>query len=147
MTKPTKALSSSLKADRVAMATAIQALAEQHGCVVEYRAGDDYVGPRAIHVAIKAPGGLQLTVEFDGDMLHPNEHVLSWHMNSGLTSNKLCPHYWPRLNTCHFRKATDVVSGFEELHTLLAKRFKDLQSGHAYQGQPAQQQDKRVALA
>lgn len=128
MTKP---LSSRRKADRETMANAVIALATRLGASAERDEvfADD---PLRIFVRIQAPGGLCLTVEFDGENSYPDTHVLSWHMST-TSDNRLNPDYWPCLNTVHFHKATDVAEGFDALCQVLETRLTALADGRAYQ--------------
>ena len=89
-------------------------------------------GPRAAQVKIKAPRGLLLSVDFDGDSNQPDTHVLSWHIKHGGTA-RLQTTFAPSVNTCHFRKATDIAHGFDELLPIIARRLDSAISGEAFQ--------------
>ena len=89
-------------------------------------------GPRAVQVEIKAPRGLRLSVDFDGDSNQPDIHVLSWHFKHGGTA-KLQTTFAPSVNTCHFRKATDIAYGFDALLNIIALRLDSAISGEAFQ--------------
>lgn len=127
----TRTLSETRKADRQRMAELVIQLARRLGAKADYH--DVFKDrPNEVWVVIEAPGGLQLTVDFDGKSWQPNTYVLSWHM-SHTSDKKLCPIYWDRVNNVHYLKATDVAVGFDELANLLATRLAAAKSGAAYQ--------------
>jgi hypothetical protein len=119
------------KADRQKMAALVIEQATRLGCkaYIEEALKDN---PYVVWARIEAPGGLLLTVEFDGKSWQPNTHVLSWHMTFDST-RRLSPDYWPHLNTVHHHKATDVAHGFEALTALLERRLADAVAGTVYQ--------------
>lgn len=126
-----KPLSETRKADRLKMAALVIEQATRLGCKAHLEeAFKDH--PSVTWVRIEAPGGLLLTVDFDGKSWQPNTHVLSWHMGFDST-RRLSPDYWPYLNIVHFHKATDVASGFDALTELLERRLADAVAGTVYQ--------------
>lgn len=120
------------------MAEAVVALAAQYGCKVQQQQGGSYPGPRCIKVDIEAPGGLCVSVEFDGHSVQPDTHVLSWHMALG-SEAKLDPQtFGGSVNPHHFRKATYVAEGFRDLMFKLEAGLALCQDGSAYQSPVAQ---------
>ncbi|MDO8414830.1 MAG: hypothetical protein Q7S87_01315 [Agitococcus sp.] len=92
------------------MAETISTIAADCGATVTCEAG-----PREISLDVATPDGLQVCVEFDGRSLQPNIYVLSWHMDFK-SSKRLNPDtFGGNVNTCHFKKATYVAYGFEDL--------------------------------
>lgn len=123
-------LSETRKADRQKMAEMVIKLARRLGAKADFNeVFKDH--PSEVWVDIEAPGGLQLTIDFDGKSWQPNTYVLSWHMAYD-SPRRLSPDYWPSLNTVHFLKATDVARGFDELANTLAVRLAAAASGSAY---------------
>lgn len=89
--------------------------------------------PHEIWVRIRAPGGLLLTLDFDGRSPQPDTHVLSWHMYWD-SMNELEPYFWTHVNTVHYCKATDVCEGLDDLLITLKRRLTACVDGTAYQG-------------
>ena len=120
------------KADRLAMASAVHALALEYGCeaAIEDKPYGD-LSPQESCVRIRANRGLCLTVDFDGRSPQPDVHVLSWHMATD-TDARLADAFCPSLNTSHYCKATDVAYGFDHLLATLRKRLALAQSGEAF---------------
>lgn len=126
-------LSETRKSDRPKMAGLVADLAVTRNCSVSVTTGGDYPGPRRTIVGIKAPGGLCLGVDFDGDSSQPNVHVLSWNVALGSPA-KLSPSVFGQgINPYHFRKATDVAHGMLELLDILDFRLAQAENGTAYQ--------------
>lgn len=124
-------LTETRKADRAEMARQLVALVQSKGvpCVLE---DPSIWGPRAIMVTIEAPRGLRLSVDFDGGSTQPDTYVLSWHMKHGSTA-KLRGNFAPSVNTYHFRKATDIAHGFDNLLEIIAQRLDATLDGSAFQ--------------
>ena len=118
------------KKDRAEMAHLLTELVVQKGatCATEPNLG----GSRGFTVKIKAARGLSVSVDFYGDSGQPNAYVLSWYIGVGHTA-KLQADFAPSVNSHHFRKATDIAYGFEELLTTIAYRLDSANSGEAFQ--------------
>lgn len=125
------ALTEKLAADRSAMAKQVIQIATDHGATAQY---DEFTGPREIMVSIEAPGGLCISLDFDGASPQPDVFVMSWHMD-WRTSHKLNPTAFApdSVNPHHHRKATDFAYGFDQLCELLALRLSHAATGAAYQ--------------
>lgn len=115
-------------ADRIEMAREVWHIARRCGCSADIEA----VTAREIWVKVRCPGGLRITVDFDGYTAQPGTHVLSWYMPHDCPG-RLAPGAFQSVNTSHQRKATDIVSGFDPLCRLLERRFKAARDGSAYQ--------------
>ena len=127
-----KHLSVSRKADRLRMAALVKDLGHEFDCEIETAAGGSYPGERCIQVSLAAPGGLQVTVKFDGESSLRNTFVLSWHM--ALCSNvRLDPVRFGEVNPHHFQKATHIAEGFEHLTQVLRRDLAMAKDGSAYQ--------------
>lgn len=123
------------KADRAAMVEIVRELAVSEGAeaTIEDRPFGD-IEPRTIVCRIRAARGLCLTVDLNGDSSQPDVYVLSWHVDYKAPDEvKLSRAYWPSLNTCHFRKATDIAEGFDALCDVLRRRLADIREGKAFQ--------------
>ena len=127
MTKP---LTETRKADRAEMARQLEALILDKGATCEVR--PSIWGPRATTVAIETAHRLALSVDFDGDSSQPDTHVLSWHFKHG-GAVKLQAGFAPSVNPFHFRKATDIAHGFDELLSIISQRLDSVNSGAAFQ--------------
>lgn len=105
-----------LKADREAMAAAIEALALHHGATVS-RELRGLPSPREVQVHIKL-NGLALGLDFDGESCQPDIHVCAWHIESGW-DRQLAPAFGCAVggpvNSYHRSKCTAVAYGFEDL--------------------------------
>lgn len=115
--------------DRLKMAYEVTKLAEAHGATVERQ---DFSGlkPRSIDLLITAARGLSLSLDFDGQSCQPDVFVLSWHFR-GVTDACLADAFGD-LNRHHFRKATDIAHGFDDLMDILARRLAQAESGEAF---------------
>lgn len=118
--------------DRIAMAAKVAALCAEFGIDHEV---DMHYDKRATAVQVKAPKGLQLTCDFDGDSLQPNVFVLGWYVHWEHRDTKLNPAAFGHdsVNPFHFRKATDVAYGFFDLQSTLRARFAAIKDGSIYQ--------------
>lgn len=118
--------------DRRGMAHLVSALCKEFDIDHEV---DMHYDKRATAVQIKAPKGLQLTCDFDGDSPQPNVFVLSWYVHWEHRDTKLNPAAFGHdsVNPYHFRKATDVAYGFDELRQILRARFAAIKDGSIYQ--------------
>lgn len=116
-------------ADRKAMAQAVLALAEQHGVAARV----EYEQPTCIALDLRLPGGLCLHLDFDGRSCQPDVYVLSWHMRYDTdTGLFVSPAFWPSHNSVHYKKATVVAYGFEDLMASLTRAFQGAADGSAY---------------
>lgn len=120
------------KADRMKMAGVVIALAQEHGAAASI--DQDWPGERAVMVCIRADRGLCLNIDFDGESPQPGVHVLSWHMALDVDtcfSNSFgsagCS-----INSYHFRKATDIAHGFDDLCATLSHRLDQVATGEAF---------------
>jgi len=127
-----KPLSERRTPDRVKMAAAVEELISDHGCTFTRSEGGTYPGPKCVQLRLTAPGGLELTVAFNGGSWQPNVYVLSWHMSTH--SPKLLNEatFGGSVNPHHKRKATYVAHGFDDLYQQLKKGLTMAQDGTAY---------------
>lgn len=132
----TKELSVKRQADRLKMAQALTQLALDHDCTVQRTQGGTYPGPRCIQLALRAPGGLSVTVNLDAASWQPDTYVLNWHIASD-SDRKLAPYpFGGSVNPHHFCKATYVAQGFKHLVEQLRKGLEMAKNGTAYQATP-----------
>ena len=129
MTKP---LTETRKADRAEMVRQLEALVLGKGASCEVEPEPAMWGPRSVMANIEAPRGLALSVDFNGDSSQPDTHVLSWHVKHG-HATKLQASFAPSVNPFHFRKATDIAHGFDELLSTISQRLDSVNSGAAFQ--------------
>ena len=124
------AYSQSRKADRVAMAKAVAALALARGAKAEIVGEGARYRERRTSVDIKGAHGVAVSVDFDGSTRRSPEsyYVLSWYG----AERRLDPMFAQTVNSCHGHKATDVAWSFEALCDLLEERLEDLASGRAF---------------
>ena len=115
------------KADRAEMASRLEDLIIHCGAKVTR----EEMGPREIWLNVEAPRGLRLTLDLDGDSVQPDVHVLSWHM--ALDSDAcLSDRFYGSLNNYHFRKATTIAHGFDELCNAIETCLCDAADGTAF---------------
>lgn len=125
-------LTESRKKDRAEMAQLVIEMARNCGAHAEL--DPDFANhPHELWVRMEAPGGLLLTLDFDGRSPQPDTHVLSWHMHWA-SPYKLAPAFWTNVNTVHYHKATDVCDGIDDLLETLQHRLLSAVDGRAYQG-------------
>ena len=124
-------LSERRKADRKKMIEGVEDLLKRFG-VVYKRTDEEFkeVCPHRVSVQLDLPRGLQLSVDFDGESVQPDVHVLSWHMH--LKSSACLSEVFPSLNNFHFQKATDIAYGYDHLLQILELRIKQAQDGSAF---------------
>lgn len=115
--------------DRLKMAYEVTKLAEASGAKVERQ---DFSGwkPRSIDLLITTARGLSLALDFDGESVQPDVYVLSWHFRG--TTDACLSDAFGNLNRYHYRKATDVAHGFDELLSVLAQRLDQALTGEAF---------------
>lgn len=128
----TKPLSVKRTADRTRMALHAQELILACGATFERSEGGDYPGPRCVQLKVRAPGGLCVTVEFDGDSCQPDVYVLSWHIDIGSDAQLSNAVFGGAVNPHHLRKATYIASGFEDLCAKLKSGLQKAADGSAY---------------
>ena len=116
------------KADREKMAAAVIALATE--CDATAAIDPDWPGERAIMLEIRAARGLCLNIDFDGDSPQPDVHVLSWHMSTDVDT--CFADAFGDLNRFHYRKATGVAHGFDELLRSIHTGLTLAASGEAF---------------
>jgi hypothetical protein len=126
------ALTERRAADRKTMADAVEKLILACGATCTRLEGGGYPGPRAIQLDLVAPGGLELSVDFDGDSCQPDVYVLSWHMGLHATLRLNNATFGGDVNACHQRKATYIARGFDDLCTQLKAGLLMAQDGTAY---------------
>lgn len=134
MTNP--ALSERRAGDRNKMAAAIEQLVVECGASFIRATGEDDPGPNEININVTAPGGLRLLVDFDGKSAQPDVHVLSWNMSFDSTKRLNNATFGGDVNSIHFRKATYVARGFEDLCTQLRAGLLMAKDGSAYLPDP-----------
>jgi hypothetical protein len=120
------------KADRLAMAAALEKLILAHGATFE-RLEPAPLSPRAIWLQVRAPRGLCVTVDLDGDSCQPDVHVLSWHIaqdSDARLSDRLA--LMGSINTHHWSKATMIAEGFESLCRALEFGLEAARDGSAF---------------
>lgn len=126
MSKP---LSERRAADRETMAKAIEKLVVECGATVTRVP----MHAHELWLSVVAPGGLRVTIDFDGKSPQPDVHVLSWNMDYD-SPNRLCPGtFGGGVNPHHGHKATYVAEGFEDLCTQLKAGLLMARDGTAYQ--------------
>jgi len=122
----TMPLTEKRKADRAQMATAVAMLAAS----LDAHAEIEEMSPREVWINIRARRGLCLTVDFDGQSCQPDIHVVSWHMASDVDT--CFADAFGDLNPYHFRKATDIARGFDELCAVLTRGLEMARDGTAF---------------
>lgn len=129
----TQQLSEKRAADRKKMAEIVSKIIVDCGATFESPEGPGFCGPHEIFLEITAPGGLNLTVDFDGQSCQPDVHVLSWHMNNSRSTKRLNNStFGGNVNQFHFHKATYVAYGFDDLCAQLRKGLLMAKDGSAY---------------
>lgn len=94
---------------------------------------------RETWVRFHGPRGLSVTVVLDGATRkgYRDAHVLSWHFDLRSSEIDLAAQLngatFHSVNTCHYRKATDVVYSFDELLATLKNRMDAANDGSAFQ--------------
>lgn len=129
----TKQLSERRKADRETMATRVMEIAAECGTAAERLGEGDCDARNEAVVKLVAPGGLCLTVDFDGKSIQPDVFVMSWHMH--YKSNNLLNEgtFGGNVNPHHFAKATYIGNGFDDLCVKLRAGLMMCADGSAYQ--------------
>lgn len=118
--------------DRKQMAAAVEQLITECGAAYTRLEGGGYPGPRAIQLDLVAPGGVELSVDFDGDSPQPDVYVLSWHMGFDSTRRLNNATFGGDVNPHHKCKATYIARGFEDLCAQLKKGLLMARDGRAY---------------
>lgn len=113
------------------MAGALAELAQRLGADVEVSRRP----PALILVSITTKRGLQLTVELDGKSIQPDTHVLPWHMH--YESDDRLAAAFGAVNPHHFRKATQVAEGWEQLRANVERGLTMAADGSAFKCAPA----------
>jgi hypothetical protein len=122
------------KADRVAMAAQVAALATAHGFAAEVHPEPTFMGERCSGVWVDFPHDLSVHVWFDGESPHRPDwdtYVLSWY-TGGEDGWRLAPHAFADVNPYNGCKATDVARGFDNLLYVLGRRFAAIADGSAF---------------
>jgi hypothetical protein len=127
--KPRRELSEHRKADREKMADQLTELAIGLGATVERsrEAG------REIRLEIVGAQGLQVGISFDGESWQADTHVVPWNIGFGWPA-RLAPSFG-EVNPYHFRKATHVAEGFDELLAEIRRGLELAKSGKAFQAE------------
>ena len=128
----TRILSETRKADRVQMAAAIEALATRLELNCDRREGGTYPGEQCIRLYLEGPGGLWVTVDFDGNSCQPDVHVLSWNLMRTAQARLNPAAFHDSVNPHHGHKATSIAYGFEKLCAELERAFVAATNGTAY---------------
>jgi hypothetical protein len=129
-----KELTERRKADRAKMATIIAEIAREYGATAEIKPeGSTSYRQRRIMVKIVAQRGLCLNLDFDGQSVQPDIHVMSWHFNTD-TDTCLSDKFGVlgSINPYHFRKATYIGEGFKDLCFALRYGLELAQNGEAF---------------
>lgn len=126
-------LSEKRAADRKTMADAIAQLVVDCGATYQR---EDHPDRREVWLDIKAPGGLELTVDFDGNSIQPDVHVLSWHMAHDSPKRLNDATFGGNVNPHHKCKATYIARGFDDLCWQLRSGLLMAQDGTAYLPDP-----------
>jgi hypothetical protein len=122
-------LSEKRAADRKTMADAVAELVT--ACGATYKR-EDHPDRREVWLDITAPGGLELTVDFDGNSIQPDIHVLSWHMSHESPNRLNNATFGGNVNPHHKCKATYIAEGFEDLCRQLTSGLLMAKDGTAY---------------
>lgn len=128
----TRILSERRAADRTEMAKGVMALVAACGATATQACGADYLGPHTVGISITTPRGLCLTVDFEGDSWQPDVYVMSWHMAFDAVDTLEDATFGGSVNPHHFRKATYVAYGYEDLCKQLKKGLDLAISGKAF---------------
>jgi len=121
------------KADRAQMAQAVVALATELGATARLKPEGESLSPHEVNVHIRAARGLCVTASFDGQSPQPDVHVVSWHMARDVDT--CLADTFTRAgepNRYHFRKATAVAYGFDNLLHVLRTGLELAASGEAF---------------
>lgn len=107
--------------DREKMFKAITEVAEKHGAIVRRTNYD-----REITVDVDTLIGPMCMINLDGKSKNKECFLLHWHMDLEFMGVMFNMDYWNNMNECHFRKATDIVYGFDVLIKFLENRLEDI---------------------
>lgn len=129
-----KVLSERRAADRQEMAKLVEAVITECGATFVRKEGGTYPGPRAIYLEVRAARGLSVLVDFDGDSIQLDEHVLSWHFahDADKEARLNAATFGGNVNPHHQRKATYAAYGIDELCMMLRRGLRMAQTGEAF---------------
>ena len=117
------------RAAREKVADEIVEIATSLGARAKKVDGESKFDPRTTHIEIEGAGGLNVSVR-----LEPSSktcaHVLCW--NIGLKSPSMLTDAFGDVNTYHFRKATHVAMGLDDLIKQIKRGLKMAQDGSAF---------------
>lgn len=124
-------LSVSRAEDRETMASLVVAAAQANGWKHEIHA---YPTARMIVVPMQGPQGLSVYICLDGGDAQQREGtwVVSWFIRDN-ESTMLQKHAFQSVNEYHYRKATDICEGFDQLLWLLNRRMSQANRGVLFQ--------------
>ena len=126
-----RTLSETRKKDRAEIAALVCAtLCEMKIDHVWTREGFDPSYPKAHVIKVRAPKGLRVRIEIDGESCQPNVHVLPWNFDS--KSDTCFSDAFGNINQCHFRKATLVAEGTDGLLAHLRAQLTKAIDGTAF---------------
>lgn len=125
-------LSERRAADRETMARRAAELVTQCGATFERTEGAPHPGARAISLYVKAARGLCVRLEFDGDSIQPDTHVLSWHVGLESDARLSNARFGGNVNPHHMQKATYIAHGFDALCERVRFGLELARSGEAF---------------
>jgi hypothetical protein len=114
-------------ADRKEMAKRIEALVLECGATFERKERG-----REIMLEVSAAQGLCVLVDFDGESIQPDVHVLSWNIHYESNARLSNATFGGNVNPHHKQKATYVAYGFDELRECLRRGLMLAASGEAF---------------
>ena len=120
------------KQDREVMLSAMVRLCERFG--INHAVDRCFLGrKRAMAIGIRSPDGLRVTIDFDGESCQPDVFVVSWNMMPATSepNTVIADDFAQSINQYHFKKATDVCLGFNQLIAVMSERLQRIAAGTA----------------
>jgi len=114
------------KADRLAMAKAIEQIALKHGATCEWE-GDG----KELHIAARHPSGLAVSLWVCSFSTQPDVHVIPWHITYG--HDVRLASTFGDVNPYHRQKATHVRRGWDALVAEIERGLSAAADGSAFQ--------------
>lgn len=118
------------KADRLYMAAELEKLCAQHGVRFERREGGPF-SPRRIQFQLWVGEYLSVYLDFDGQSISPDRHVLHWAMD-GVDQLYMNPSFFESVNQYHGHKATVFRSSFSRLCEHIEAVVEGVANGTAF---------------
>lgn len=113
------------KADRLAMAKGIEAIALKHGATCTYSAQGS-----ELSIGVAHPTGLMVGLTLRGRSTQTDVHVIPWHI--AMDSAARLDMRFGAVNPHHFCKATHVAYGWEALATEIDRGLSAAADGSAF---------------